>query len=385
MQDMDYYQIEYPSTKNVTFGTVEPGITNIRKQLIDVAMNGLGEMFDPKTQLFYDRVVQTPDGYLIATDHNLRYSLISLLGLYQFEIWGGQSPINISRTLQCILDDTSVIKNGADAGLLLWLTSLVSPEKVTSLYLQLDIDNLFNRFSDAKRGETKSLGWLLTGLSFASMTTGSQINRWSRAARSIADQLIRNYGGKGIFYSRSIYTIGGILKSGVSNFVDQINAIYGLTVFSTLFDSPEAREISLNCAINLAAQQGESGQWWWEYKVSTGKAIRKYPIFSAHQYGLAPMALAAIGKVTGVDFKLNINKGLQWVAGNNECFANLIDSKNAVIWSGVKTERRNHSLNPFKTIYGIINSPKLSRKFVIPLECRPSQLGWLLYALSPEN
>jgi hypothetical protein len=77
--------------------------------------------------------------------------------------------------------------------------------------------------------------------------------------------------------------------------------------------------------------QGPLGQWWWHYNIETGQISEEYPVFSVHQEAMAPMALLAYDRATGQNHREAIDRGLAWIAGNNELRKDLIDPER-ILW-----------------------------------------------------
>src|SRR5262249_16281225 len=122
---------------------------------------------------------------------------------------------------------------------------------------------------------------------------------------------------------------------------------------------------------------GSMGQWWWHYNSRTGQVAERYPVYSVHQHAMAPMALFALQNASGIDFDSYINKGLQWISEPNELQQDLKDDSASVVWRCIR---------PVNTHVGRVRS--LAGKNLTPnhlqvlKECRPYELGWLLYAFA---
>lgn len=93
------------------------------------------------------------------------------------------------------------------------------------------------------------------------------------------------------------------------------------------------------------------------------------------------MALFAVGGATETDFTEPIYRGLEWIA-RNELGQDLRDGTSQVVWRDI--ERRNKSIMYLNGLADLLRA----RSSVSPVsltinhECRPYELGWLLYAFA---
>ncbi len=130
----------------------------------------------------------------------------------------------------------------------------------------------------------------------------------------------------------------------------------------------------------ICQAQGPRGQWWWHYDASNGgkvEVVDAYPVFSVHQHGMAPMVLLEAGEAFQQDFTPWINKGLQWIDGRNELNFDMRDY--SVIWRSIeRTSMKRH----WDTIFNraASGSEHAPHDLNVRFECRPYELGWLLYA-----
>ena len=97
----------------------------------------------------------------------------------------------------------------------------------------------------------------------------------------------------------------------------------------------EALEAASRCADRLAALQGDQGQWWWHYDWGKGAVVERYPVYSVHQHGLAPMALLELWEAGGPDHRAAVAHGLGWLVRHPETAADLIADEVGVVWRKV--------------------------------------------------
>jgi hypothetical protein len=175
-----------------------------------------------------------------------------------------------------------------------------------------------------------------------------------------------------------------MLRGRIGSFADQVYPIYGMTKFWQVFGEPAARESALHCAEAICKAQGPLGQWWWHYDSANGQVVDGYPVFSVHQHAMGPMALLALGDATQSDYSRSIFHGLRWINSRNELNFEMEDASARLIWRCVF----NSSLAPqkkVKALFGLRSEgePQESpRNLSVRFECRPYELGWLLYAFA---
>ncbi len=355
----------------------------LRAQLVEVAVNGLPAMYDSASKLFIERMFLGKNGHLQKEGVSYRYSIITLLGLHEYERNGGVPAIDLQLTLQHLFDNTEQIENGGDVGLLLWLFALAKPEKLDQLYSKLDIANIFQKYPDVSQDFAMSLGWLLTGASYA-IIADEKKERWKNLAISAYRKLLTNYHGKGIFRHQPKSTVKGFMRGWIGSFADQVYPVYGLTTFARAFDNDDALAIAVECAKTIVRHQGEMGQWWWHYDATNGRMAGKYPVFGTHQNGMAPMMLLKVADASGENFHPAIFKGLKWLSGVNELGANMIDSDENVVWRCIHKDPNQRYWDGVWAAVRASTDIK-STELEIKYECRPYHLGWILYAFAAQN
>jgi hypothetical protein len=224
-----------------------------------------------------------------------------------------------------------------------------------------------------------NLAWFLTGVSYYSQVS-DEGKKLSGIARETYDLLIANQGKFGYFsHQASRTSLKGALRGHIGSFADQVYPIYGMTQFFQAFGDESALRSARECALAICEAQGPLGQWWWHYDSRSGRVFEGYPVFSVHQHGMAPMSLFALGKASGANFDPWIYKGLDWIDRRNELSVNMEDGSANVIWRCIgQTKLKRFAsalLSPRRK--GQNPQPGLS----IVYECRPYELGWLLYGL----
>ena len=123
------------------------------------------------------------------------------------------------------------------------------------------------------------------------------------------------------------------------------------------------------------------GEWSWHYDSSNGRVISRYPVYSVHQHAMGPMMLFAAGEAAGCDFSDAIYKGLAWIRVKTNCIAILLSLRWDLVWRCIYLPPINAytdaALRFVQLRHGTADAqPK------VRYECRPYELGWLLYAFA---
>ena len=347
-------------------------------QLEKSAIRGLQAMYDAEQGLFCHRLKQTPSGN-IKEGISQRYTVMTLLGLLRAEAAGYRSPVDIYTTIDALYRNTEWVDNIGDLGLLLWLSS-VSSRKLDSFYVTFDLENALRKYSDARKRLTMELAWFLTGLTYASRAEQKQRPYLEPLARQAYTLLQSNQGQDGLFGHMAKWkSLAGAVRGHVGSFADQVYPILAMAHFGEVFGVKEALQNSLQCSNAICRLQGSLGQWWWHYDSITGRVAERYPVYSVHQHAMAPMALFAAQDACNVDFHEPIYKGLEWIGGANELQQSLEDKSASLVWRCIGPAKSSSNLGRLSALLGQEGTAGTLR---ILHECRPYELGWLLYAFA---
>ncbi len=355
-----------------------------KESLVKLSVAGLKRMYDPEEKLFCIRAFKQeggPGGGIVHEGLSVRYTIISLLGLHAFERQGGRSPVDIEAGLDILFRKVRSGGDLGDTGLFLWLIARIDPKLLNRYYGDLEIETLWDRYRSSALAQTMELSWVLTGLSLAAQSVRGGAEALSSVARAAFETLRRNYGGRGIFGHQGRGTLSGLLRGRVGSFADQVYPIYALSSYAEIFRDRAALKMALDCAGQVCRLQGPDGQWWWHYDMKSGRVLGRYPVYSVHQDGMAPMALQAVGSAAGVDFSMHVNRGLLWLTGRNELGRNLVETGSGLIWRSFYQKPHKKYADRIACILGL-ERETCPGDLNMLYECRPYHLGWLLYALA---
>jgi hypothetical protein len=133
--------------------------------------------------------------------------------------------------------------------------------------------------------------------------------------------------------------------------------------------------------------QGDGGQWWWHYDWRRGTVIERYPVYSVHQYALAPMALVELADAGGPDHGAAVSAGLKWLTERPETDAPLVVDDLGVVWRNVGRHEPHKAVRAARSVASAgghgFRLAWLNLVFppgAVERECRPFELGWQLYA-----
>jgi len=348
-----------------------------------LAINGLAAMFDTGDQLFCFRL-KAQGSQVSREGLSRRYTIMSLLGLWQAERKGLQSPVPIQNVLNGLINQTTWIDNLGDLGLLVWLCALVAPDRLAETCAGFAVNDALTRYPDARERRTMELAWFLTGLSHAIVALPAIRFELADVTVRTYQVLYANQGAHGIFgHLASSRTVGGRLRGSIGSFADQVYPIYALTRFAQACEAREALDRARRCADAICKVQGPLGQWWWHYNASTGKVAQRYPVYAVHQDAMAPMALFAVGEAAGLDYGEPIYKGLDWISGNNELNRDFRDTPAGLVWRSIYRPKgwKKH-WDEVREFLGVGSEQAALRDLKMLFECRPYHLGWLLYAFA---
>lgn len=345
------------------------------RHLVAQAVRGLPQMLDPKSGLFCHTMKKNSEGGLIQEGVSPRYTAMTLMGLHRLKQKGLGSPVDIQPIFERLITDTAWIENIGDLGLLLWLVAELDPQRLGELDAKLQLSTALSRYADARKCVTMHLAWFLTGLSACSLVSDVPV-KTRELGRETYNLLIRNQGTNGYFGHLAIRgSLHGRIRGWIGSFADQVYPIYGIAKYFQAFGEDSARRRACECALAICNSQGPLGQWWWHYDSTSGRVFEEYPVFSVHQHGMAPMTLRALSEATGDDFEPWIYKGLEWIDRRNELGVSMEDGATGVIWRCI----RQSSMKRLSS--KLLRSGQTTDGLAVLFECRPYELGWLLYGL----
>jgi hypothetical protein len=229
---------------------------------------------------------------------------------------------------------------------------------------------------------TVDSAWVLTAL----VAVGLQDER-AQAAEALADRLMASQRATGLFPHWVDVSSAHRLRRHIGCFADQVYPVQALARFHAASGSSRAIEAANRCATRICGLQGADGQWWWHYDVRSGDVTEGYPVYSVHQHAMAPMALFDLQEAGGADFTANVVRGLGWVQEHPEVSEPMVAGDTGLVWRSVQRKEPAHVSRSLRAGATAVH-PRLKLRALDALfppgtvdhECRPYELGWLLYA-----
>ena len=346
-----------------------------------IALRSLVSLLDKKANLFSRRAILSSDG-LHREGPSEKRTIIALLGMHRLAATTGSLPFDFDSIRNSALRDTSWVKSIGDLGLLTWFTAESEPEKLEKLFEEFNFQNALEIYADGCQARTRGLAWFLAGIAHSRIACPANLPDLTDIAVDAYHLLAENQSACGIFgHAQASQHHRPPLCRRFGTFSDQIFPIYALTIFARAFEVEEPLASALACANSICNLQGEMGQWWFLYDKQSCLVVNRYPLFSVHQDGTAPLALFALEEATGQSFRDSIIRGLGWVTGGNELGENLQDLNRGWIWDAI--ECRGRATNYFEGALSLLKGHPAqgTEKVKLRYEARPDHFGWLLYAL----
>ncbi|WP_244489760.1 MULTISPECIES: hypothetical protein [unclassified Rhizobium] len=362
-------------------GSVSPQTRTQASRFLKIAKRGLPRMHRGGAFGHTLRAVKTD---LHWTEHlegdSLRYTAIAALGLFQVDrttqqqILGGNTVLDLANA--CVVRATTSADMGAVA-LAAWAAAEAGRFHSMPLFRQL-VQILASDTSIA----TVDCAWALSA-GLAARQFGDTRDVVSLATK----RLMSGRSSSGLFPHMLPASASGRFRAHIGCFADQVYPIQAFSRLHAAQPNIEALSAAEACAERICALQGPAGQWWWHYDTRNGGVVEGYPVYSVHQHAMAPMALLELREAGGTDHSQAIIKGMRWLDEHPEVSTPLVAAEKGVIWR--KVGRR----EPRKIVRAIsavttalmpgLHVPGLDRLFppiCVDYECRPYELGWLMYA-----
>jgi hypothetical protein len=351
-------------------------------ELCDLAASGLVSMLDPEKQIFCDIYNRTQNG-MVRERLSPRYTMMTLLGLNRYERSGRRSPVAVSPILNRMLQDTSWIASAGDLGLLLWTVAELVPERLPEVYEKVDAQGALTRFADGRHGYTMEVAWYLTGIANCYLTGFADLPGLVEQVAAARKILEGNCGASGVYGHLSrTKSWSGFVRGRIGTFADQVYPTIAFSRLSQALQDDTARQMALRTAEKMCELQAPLGEWCWHYDSVSGRVVSRYPVYSVHQHAMGPMMLFAASDATSRDFTTAIYKGLAWISGNNELHRDFVEPSLGLVWRSIYLDSTDAYADAAMRFFQLRSGTADARHLKVRYECRPYELGWLLYAFA---
>ena len=348
--------------------------------LVALAVRGLRRGYLPDDGTFAHtlRPSQSDSAGLEVVGTNLRYAAIAALGLgllpdeVQREVLDGGTASSLAATT---LERARDVDDPGAVALCAWAaaeTGAGADRTVTGRMIS----------AAARTLPTVDASWTLTALLTQEPDRGV-----TGAAADLAQRLLEAQHPSGLFPHQLPALAAQRWRRHVGCFADQVYPIQALARYHLATGDPRALQAAQACAARLCDLQGPAGQWWWHYDVRAGEVVEGYPVYSVHQHAMGPMALMELTDVGGSDHFSAVASGARWLVEHPEVPEQLIAPSLDVVWRSVRRREPSHAMRSVRAVTTSVHQglrmtalDGLFPPVRIDRECRPYELGWLLYA-----
>ncbi|WP_341486481.1 hypothetical protein [Pararhizobium sp. A13] len=349
--------------------------------LLGVALRGLPRMHKDGVFGHTLRAVKIGPHWLERLEgDSLRYASIAALGLSYADEAIQQQILNGSTACELAHACAARAETSSDTGavaLAAWAAAEAGWFHATALFRKLHL----LLASDAPIA-TVHCAWTLTAALAA-----EQFGPTQDVVSLATNRLMSGLSPTGLFPHMLPASASGRLRAHIGCFADQVYTIQALSRLHVARGNAPALSAAEACAERICALQGPTGQWWWHYDTRDGNVVEGYPVYSVHQHAMAPMALLDLSEAGGSDHSQAIVKGLRWLDEHPEVAATLVVPEKGVIWRKVARREPRKAVRAISAITTALapglHLPALDALFPpnqVDFECRPYELGWLLYA-----
>lgn len=355
-------------------------------RLVRCALDGLPQMYRPESRAFVQTLRGLPSATgprLVQEGTNLRYAAMVALGLAhtpeatQRQVLSGTTAAELSAAV------SKRAARDADPGavaLAAWAAAEVERRHAGVLFRRLR-----DMLASGDALPTVDVAWMLTA-AVASTYLGDTKDTEEVVAATRA-RLLAEQGPHGLFPHALPAASLARFRAHVGSFADQVYPIQALARMAAVRADDVALSAANSCAQRICDLQGEAGQWWWHYDSRSGGVVEGFPVYSVHQHAMAPMALFDLFDAGGADHRASIATGLTWMTTHPEVLEELVDDRMGVIWRKVGRREPAKAARRLNAVTTSLRSgftlPGQDRAFPttqVDHECRPYELGWLLYA-----
>jgi hypothetical protein len=356
------------------------------QRLLELAPRGLARAYLPDTGELAQTVrAVTGDGgtSLEAQGTNLRYAAIAALGLSRLDD-AAQRSVLAGRTASDLVAAARQRARVSDDPGAVAITAWAAAE-VSGVFA----DELFGRLraivSERATLPAVDISWTVTAA-----VAAAELGATEELMNDALLRLTSRHGPGGTYPHLLDVRPRRGWRRHVGSFADQVYPLQALARASRLTGNVQLLHAANRTAERICRLQGRDGQWWWWYDARTGEVVERFPVYSVHQHAMAPMVLLDLWEAGGTDHRAEVAKGLGWLDRHPEVPAELISDDAGLVWRKVgrrEPRKAARALGAATTAvrpgWHLPGIDLLMPPTVIDRECRPYELGWLLYAWLP--
>lgn len=313
----------------------------------------------------------------------LTSTAICLIGISRSELDPSLLGMSPQKSLDAAYDLIRKTKYRGGFGLVLWANAVNNGLDLDTLQFRCGVSlDKFNKLLASLT--TMEAAWLVSGLAHEYKRSGGDDTL--QLLNQGVDELINKRfqpATSTVCHAGAKPSASHALRRWIANFADQVYTIQALAFAAKVSQNTAALEVAEKIADKMVELQGDKGQWWWHYDARKGTVPQGYSVYSVHQHGMAPMALAAVTAAGGKDYSDAQAKSRLWF-DDNELSAKLIDEEYKTIWRSIEYSetRLNDVTRKAKSLLGIAQNPAAEHapELAVNYETRPYEWAWCQYA-----
>jgi hypothetical protein len=356
-------------------------------QMIDslckTAKAGLYRFYEETSEELPYTATITPDNEWTSSGFSIRYAAISQIGIAEWLKTHPEDRAHLPNLWPKIIDNYHNITDIGDLALVLWAAVANKADNCELLARTLST----SWQSQANLCNAVELGWIIQACTLALSEQGHLKPHMGPVLNQAKTNLVSLFRPQqNLFQRHNRAGIAETISRRIACFADQVYPILAMSTYGLIFNDKQSIEIAARATEKICRLQGPLGQWWWHYDTSRGEVSEEYPVFSVHQHAMAPMAIMASDKASGGNHLREIELSLRWLFGNNELNSDMVLNNIGVIWRDIEKRepvKLSRGLRSLLCISNLHSLNKLASKcfigFRINYECRPYELGWILY------
>ncbi|GII80766.1 hypothetical protein Sru01_57480 [Sphaerisporangium rufum] len=366
---------------------IDASAAELVDRMVDLAVRGLPPGYTGGGFVFTRRGRRGADGRWTAAGEgrSVRYAAIVALGVATLPPERRRAALagdTVHDLVGALVKGLPDVANLGDAALIAWAAAESGhPETGTALARLAELEA---RLTPGDPVYTVEAAWALAALVAADRAGAGAPDLAGRVAHA-RDRLLGGLGTDRLY--RHVIGPASWYRAHVGCFADQVYPLQALARLHARTGDAEALAAAERIAAGICAAQGPQGQWWWHYDARTGEVVEGYPVYSVHQLSMAPMALLDLADAGGTSYLAEIARGLHWMTSRPETDEELIVEELDLTWRKAARDDPKKIVRGARAVATAV-SPRariavLDRVYppvAVDRECRPYELGWLLYA-----
>ena len=337
---------------------------DVRAALWDIYVRAMRRYRTPDG-LLARSIERTDDGWVVHEPCALNTAEM-LKAAHLMAIRGMAHPFDVAALMNRMKAQHLEAADQQVASLMLWAAAIGGHPDAAAWWTRL-------READAvATSQSMTLAWMLSSLCEYASAAPDRAAVATFASR-VFTRLVENQDPRaGLFYASARRE--GLLRRRVADATlsSQTYPILALVAYARTFDKRAALDHALACADRLCRLQGDRGQWWRRYDARRGTVHTPYPVYCVNQDSAIPAALGTLQRALGdTRYDGAIEKGLGWIAGNNEAGTPLFDAETGFVAESLESRPDSipcswdmHAYQPARFVFTVLSNPAWASEVV---------------------